>query len=377
MNTATAMEQAGQRLEQSQGVVADTTRVFGYSGGVTHLIMDASDSGLKFNPIPGGTLLPFMTPEKHGYRGLFDDLKGKNPQHYLTKTPSDNAWTVEREFRVKKDQGYRTLTPLKPLPHGFNQGVYTDQAFRYFDILHPEITNCPFDLEKDVRFENDAFAYIACPMCRLAELKSDACSQRIFDAGANGFDTQVLADTRAVLIDACETAIRYTTATVSELEMDMKKRLSGDHGRTTRHEVDLVHLRQLHRNVPVEDTASGINQFANALTQAMQSNGAVDPNVAAKLELARLENENLKLQAQINQPTTADAPPTVTVTTLPSETPVDLTSIDVDAEVYIDGQPAIVMRKFYGKYECKLADGTLQIFKRDQLVPKEEYVECV
>lgn len=377
------MQEAGQRLQQAQqGVIVDNTRVFGYSGGVTHLIMDACDSGLSCNPIKGGTLLTFATPEKHGYRGAYNSLKREYPQHYVVKTPSDNAYTVEREFRIKKDQGYRNLTPLKSLPYGFRDGVYADEAFHYFDVLHPEIANCPFDLEKDVRFDNEAFAYIACPTCRLAELKSDACSQRIYEAGANGLDTQILADTRAIMIDACETAVRYTTSVVAELDMDMKKRLSGDHGRTTRNEVDLIHLRQLHRNIPVEDTSAGVNQFAAALTQAMnataQANAQNDNNEAEmlrmKLELAELRAEKAERELAQQGTTTAVVPPVVTTSEPQIPEPVSpLEPLDIEAEVYVGDKPAIITAKNFGKYDVTFADGTVSRFDRSELVPKEEY----
>lgn len=304
MNTATAT-----RFKTAQNtVVRDSRRVIGYSGGVPHLTMAPKASGLDCNPITGGKILLFV-PGQHNYRGMFNTMQGKYPMQSLQIMPSEYAKAVEMKFQITEDFGYRTLNPLTSLSYSITGTEYYDEAEEYFNLLHPQI-ECEFGLEQNVRMMNDSSDYIACPTCRLKELRSQECVARI---ESSPYDKSILYQTRDIMIDACETALRVTSQKVTELEDDMKRRLSGQNGRATRNEVDYIHLKMLHRNPPVEDTASGMHQMTQAITQAFQ-HGATQTaqseqedveKLKLKLRIAELEAEKANRTAPVSAPVEA------------------------------------------------------------------------
>ena len=361
--------QATRLQTASNTSLTDTRRVFSYSGGVPHLTIDAKSSGLDCNPIKSGSLL-LHVPMVHNYRGMFNSFQGRYSQHSLTINPIDSARTVEKKFHLTADFGFRVLRPLTEIPYTLNP--YHDPAFEYFYILHPKIL-CEFGLETEIYSNTEgnvgAHWYQACPTCRLKELESEDCSQRIYEAGARGFDTKILADTRAILADACRSAIAIARRKVAELEGDIQKRMSGEHGRNVRNEIDYIYLKMIHQKVTPQDNTGGVTQMASAIAEAIKGNNAPAPAVmneqlaALYARLEQLENEKKSSEA-------VAVAPTVKTPVEPVETPSEPASevtFSAGDEVFVDGKPAIVVAKPFGKITVQFADETKATVTKDEV----------
>jgi len=368
--------QATRLQTAEQTTIQDTRRVFGYQGGVPHLTMDARDSGLDSNPIKGGKMLLFVPGVIH-YRGMFDPYNKKYTRHSLKVMPSERARTVANKFQFSEDFSYRTLEPLTQLPYKVTPDEYIDEAYDYFAVVHPIIT-CPFGLETDVVSNTGGNIgsswYQACPTCRLKELQGDECSQRIFEASGNGMDSKILADTRAILIDSCQTAITFAERKVADIEGDMTLRRSGQNGRATRNEIDFIYLKMLHRKA-VENSPSaeqGQNAIAEAITQGFRQTQQADAEsaqmVEMKLKIAQLEAEKARWDAsnrELAQAQTAEVAPEEVTNAH------DYTPLPVQAEVYVSGNAGIVTSKHGGKYKVTFADGSTQMCAREELMERE------
>ncbi len=359
--------QATRLQTASNTSLTDTRRVFSYSGGVPHLTIDAKSSGLDCNPIKGGSLLMHV-PMVHGYRGMFNAFQGKYSQHSLPVNPIDSARTVEKKFHLTADFGFRVLRPLTAIPYTVQP--YNDPAIEYFNVLHPAIS-CDFGLETEVYSNTEGNVgshwYQACPTCRLKELESEDCSQRIYEAGARGFDTKILADTRAILVDACRSAITTAQRKVAELEGDIQRRMSGEHGRNVRNEIDYIYLKMLHQKITAQDNTGGVTQMASAIAEAIKGNNAP---VVSNDQLAALY---ARLEQLESEKKTAEAVAVAPVAETPSEaveTPVEATpevTFSAGDEVFVDGKPAIVIGKPFGKITVQFADESKATVTKDEV----------
>lgn len=264
------------RFKANERAVLDRTRRFGYSGGVPNLAMDAKKSGLDCNPIVGGKLLLFV-PGRDGYLGGWDDTKGGYKRLHTEIMPGDYAVLVERRFHTGEDFGYRNLKMLTKVPYAFEDGVYTDEAYAYFDTLHPKCT-CPYGLNQSVQTSDpevgeSEMVYQHCPTCQLEELKSEACSQRIYQASAT-LDSRILADLRAVLIEANEAALRHVNGKSQMVLSDIARKMTGQMpGRNTLNTIDRIHLKMMHKeeSVATSDSAAMIKSLATEMAKAFQA----------------------------------------------------------------------------------------------------------
>jgi len=279
MSTAQAM-----KLQNSEVIVRDRTRVFGYTGGAPGLLMDAKKSSLDCNPIEGGRLLLF-SPGKDGYLGGLD-VKGKFKQAYVDIMPTDYANLVDRRFHLTDDMGFRMLPMLTKLPYkvwtetvdGKNVPRYEDEANKYFDVVHPELAPCPFGLNTKLAHHNPEVGtgkliFTHCPTCRLADLKSDACSERIYQASET-LDSAILLELRRVLIEANEATITHITSKSTMVQADIARTIAGGTGfRTGMNAVDRIHLRQLHKeeNQQSNTQLDAMKTLAQEMAAAMKS----------------------------------------------------------------------------------------------------------
>jgi len=268
MNTAQA-----QQLQSSETVIRDRTRVFGYTGGAPGLTMDAKKSNLDCNPIEGGRLLMFP-PGKDGYLGGLD-AKGKFKQVYVDLMPTDYANLVDRKFHLTDDMGFRVLSMLTKLPYkvwvdevdGQKIPRYDDEADKYFAVVHPALTACPYGLNQKMAHHNPevgtgALIFTHCPTCRLADLKSEMCSKRIYDASST-LDSEILLKLRETLIEANEATITHVTSKSTMVLADVARTIAGGVGfRTGLNTVDRIHLKMLHKEE---------NQQANTQLEMMKT----------------------------------------------------------------------------------------------------------
>ena len=265
MNTAQARQ-----LQSSETVIRDRTRVFGYTGGAPGLLMDAKKSNLDCNPIEGGRLLMFP-PGKDGYLGGLDS-KGKFKQVYVDLMPTDYANLVDRKFHLTDDMGFRMLPMLTSLPYKVwvdeaKNPHYEDEADKYFAVVHPTLSDCPYGLNQKMAHHNPEVGtgthiFTHCPTCRLADLKSEACSKRIYDASVE-LSSEILLKLRETLIEANEATITHITAKSTMVLADVARTIAGGNGfRTGLNTVDRIHLKMLHKEE---------NQQANTQLEMMKT----------------------------------------------------------------------------------------------------------
>lgn len=298
------MEQATlQRARQAQNlVVNDLTRRVGYSGGVPMMTMSPEASGLDCNPVTGGKAL-YLLPRQNRHRGMWDDLRQAYSVRVTTTTPGQFLKAIKRKFTENDDLGFRELASLTNVAYDYNSAQPYDDAEVYFDVVHPPIV-CPEGLEADWVWSNEgnvgARHYQACPTCRLAELRSQECSDRILGA-SQMLDSAILSQLRQELIESCEAAIRYADRRVREVDADLEKRSRGEHGRTVRNEADHIFLKMLHRKAPnaqpaltpeqlVALTAAGVGQAVAGAMQSNQQNAQTnDAEYAEFLEFKKMK----------------------------------------------------------------------------------------
>lgn len=287
--------------------VNDRTRRFGYSGGVPNLLMDAKKSGLDCNPIEGGRLLLFLQG-KDGFIQAGHDGNGNIRKAYHTNYPIDYLNNVGRAFHLTNDMGFRPLEMLTKLPYetppappvkaptsaeatnnpfsviqyeekikGYNETYNEqwirdhDEAYAYFDVVHPALNECSFGLNKPVQLTDpgvgaSTLVMQVCPTCRLADLRSEACEQRIYEASQH-LDSEVLMQLRTALIAACEAAILHASNKLEEVESEIQGRRSGEMaGRTRYNVIDRILMKMLHREERKETNV--VEQLAGALANA-------------------------------------------------------------------------------------------------------------
>lgn len=283
-------EQTINRFKATNAVkVNDTTRVFGYSGGVPNLVMDAKKSGLQCNPILGGVLHMFV-PGQDAYLGGLDTFTGTYPKRYVDLMPKDYRKAVDDKFHLIEDFGWRNLDMLTQLPYEVTAEHYLDAAQDYFRVVHPDLNECPFGLNQEIQTSDPEVGaatkvWQACPTCRLEQLRSEETSEIIFKAsaplsqGGLGMDSGILASLRAALIEACEAALVHVESKHQAVLSDIQNKLTGNMpGRNTLKTIDRIHLKMLHRSeTKAPDMAQVMGQ---AMAGALKEAGVGAPPVA-------------------------------------------------------------------------------------------------
>ena len=278
-NTLTRFRKANQTQ------ISDTTRRFGYSGGTPMMAMDANKSGLEgCNPIRGGELLLFVyNPKAAGYiGGGVDMFTGERKKQYVPLYPRDYQTVVDRAFHTNDDLGYRNLDMLTAVPMTVTDTEYSDDADKYFSVVHPRLSDCPYGLNQPVQLSDPEVGdstpvYQHCPTCQLADLRSDACSQRIYEASAT-LDSQILADLRATLIEANEAALRHVERKSSMVQSDIARKMTGTQaGRNVLNAIDHLHFKMMHKeeNAATNTSAEMIRGLAQEMANAMRQPTAV------------------------------------------------------------------------------------------------------
>lgn len=306
------------QINSGTTIPTDLRRRFGYSAGVPNLVMDGKKSGLKCNPIDGGSLLPFYAG-RDGYKGGLKP-NGEFQQAYIDILPAEYAYRVATMFQNTTDMGYRTLEmltdlsyevpPPKPnLPravdfnsrrqdghelaeHNRRMNAYhemyndtwyraNDHAYAYFDVVHPVITTCEYGLNQKIQLRDAGVQpgelfYQHCPTCRLQHLKSDACAERIY-ASSVTMDSKVLADLRSILVEANEAALRFVEANAAMVAGDISKRMTGsDNGRANLNVIDRIHLKMMHKteNAQLNTQTEMMRVMAQEIGVALRTNQA-------------------------------------------------------------------------------------------------------
>lgn len=263
----------------------DRTRRLAYSGGMPGLAMDARKSGLTCNPLDGGRLLTFVMG-KDGYLGGWDGLNGGFRRQFIEIMPYEYLNNVVKTFYEKADYGVRPLPMLTALPHevkwvqkeGSNdkQLVYDDMAQHYFDVVHISLSDCPSGLNRkiqktDPRAGTSELEFQHCPTCQIAELQSEACSNRISQAVAAGMNGQILNDLRQTLIEANLASQTMAQNLVDVVKADIDARKAGSHGRLTFQTIDFIRAKMLHKTLEAPNqTAQMVETLAGAFKQAAQ-----------------------------------------------------------------------------------------------------------
>lgn len=290
-NTATLR----QRFTPNATTVNDMTRRFGYSGGAMGMTIDPKSSGLPMNPIEGGQLLLYV-PGIEVNHGMYNDFARAYSITKRSIPPTEYAYTVKKKFQDLEDYGYRNLTCLTQLPYEVSDTAYIDDAYAYFDVVHPAIV-CPEGLERTQRSTTPgnlaAEWYQSCPTCRLKSLQSQEI-QRAIDS--SDLDRSILEELRDTLIDACQATVFFAQMKVELIEADLDRRSHGDNGRTTRNEADYVYLKMLHRKAPQKAEPITADQIAGAAASAA-TNAAMQFANPEFQEFLRWKAEQAKEQA--------------------------------------------------------------------------------
>lgn len=156
-----------------------------------------------------------------------------------------------------------------------------DLAYHYFSVVHPDSSTCPFGLNQKTQINDPGgvqgeLFYMHCPTCRLAELKSEECSSRIYDASSE-LDSNILAQLRTTLIDANQNALTYAESSVAMVMADVSRRMTGsDNGRAGLNTIDRMHLKMQHKdeNVGANAQSDMMRTFAQEVGAAIRSNTA-------------------------------------------------------------------------------------------------------
>ena len=292
------------RVKATQSVVADRTRRFGYSGGVPNLTMDAKDSGLDCNPLTGGKLLMFL-PGKQGYLGGWDQNKGGYRRLHVDIMPAEYQYGVDKTFHTNEDFGYRNLDMLTALRHEFSNDNYFDEADEYFAVVHPTLTSCKFGLNQKVQLSDSEVGYSGltyqhCPTCQLADLKSQACSDRIFKA-SDRLDSRILMELRDVCIEANEAALRYAEGRVQAVLSDIARKMTGTQpGRNTLNTIDRIHLKMQHKeeNAQTNTATDMIKSLAKEMATAIAGTKTEAVPSLSEAELAEYQELKRKEAAR-------------------------------------------------------------------------------
>lgn len=296
------------KLQASETVVKDRTRMFGYAGGAPNMAMDAKKSGLDCNPIEGGRLLMFA-PGKDGYFSG-RNLKGVFQKAYVDLMPGDYAFLVERRFRTETDFGFRVLKMLTSVPYTFGKNeagepTYEDEAYAYFNVVHPFHEVCPFGLNQKVQLCDPEVGegekvFQVCPTCRLADLRSDACLKRISEASGvlNG---ELLTQLRTALIAANEATLTYVERKSQAVMSDIARSMAGHQGiRATLNSIDRVHLQMMHKTEKkIEDgNVEMMRTFAKEMASALKDSTPVNDGVVISAEDAMILEAAKKQQTE-------------------------------------------------------------------------------
>jgi len=250
------------------------------------MAMDAAKSGLDCNPIKGGQLLLFTyNPKASGYiGGGVDMFTGERKKQYTPLYPTDYQLLVDRAFHTNDDLGYRNLEMLTAVPLQISDTEYNDDADKYFAVVHPRLADCPYGLNQAVQLSDPEVGdstpvYQHCPTCQLKDLKSDACSQRIY-AASSELDSAILADLRAELITANEAALRHVERKAEMVRSDIARKMTGTQaGRNVLNTIDYIHLKMMHKEVNADSSTDSMRVLAQEMAAAIRGVAPAVPAV--------------------------------------------------------------------------------------------------
>lgn len=258
-----------------QGRLDPSRRQFVYSGGMPHLVADGL--GTSSNPIQGGSAVSVYPIG--GTIPVRDSMTGDIKEARWEENPRDLVTGITRKFQTTEDFGVRALSMLTDLPYSVDaaSGSLVDLAYGYFDVVHqmPK-TPCSYGLNRPVQLTDpevgaSELSFQHCPTCQLAELLSDACSQRIADAVEGmGFDVEILSDLREVLIEANRAAIARAERSTAMVAADIKNRATGSqNGRTKFNTIDAVMFKMQHRDMPEAEAGLNMERLASVVASAV------------------------------------------------------------------------------------------------------------
>lgn len=283
--------------------VNDRTRRLCYTGGTPFMAIDAKKSGLSCNPITGGTLHQLVAKRQY-YTGAYDPFKKSYPRLFNWEMPGDFAKVLSRQFEQSTDMGYRNLPMLTALPYELRTDangneIYHDDAYAYFDVVHPRQTSCPYGLNTLVQFTDPQAGqstpgYQHCPTCQLKDLTSQACLNRISDAVAlnpSVFNESTLLELRDALIEANRASLAFVARSIEAVTAEINSRRAGSpQGRTHFNTIDLIHFKMQHKEAPRDEQSTLITQLVQGLTAnqtptaPVAATPAIDADTLAQLK---------------------------------------------------------------------------------------------
>ena len=278
--------------------INDRTRRFCYAGGTPMMALAPKNSGLDCNPITGGRLHQLVA-KRQFYGGAYDPYKKTYPRLFNWEMPGDFAKVLSTRFEQQADMGFRNLPMLTALPHSLDGDNYYDDAYAYFNVVHPFIEKCPYGLNKDVQLTDPQAGqstpvFQHCPTCQLKDLESQACTDRIEQAIASNpevFERNTLNELRSTLIEANRAAIAYCERSLASVQAEIDARRSGaPQGRTHFNTIDNIQFKMMHKEPAKDEQSTLITQLVQGLTAnqvppvAQATNPVLDAETVAQLQ---------------------------------------------------------------------------------------------
>lgn len=269
-NLISAMKQGGMES------INDRTRRFCYTGGTPMMSLAAKNSGLDCNPITGGRLHQLVA-KRQFYGGAYDPYKKTYPRLFNWELPGDFAKVLSQRFEQAADMGFRNLPMLTALPHSLDATTneYFDDAYAYFNVVHPFVGECPFGLNKDVQLTDPQAGqstpvFQHCPTCQLKDLESQACLDRISNAVQSNpavYNEKTLLELRSTLIEANRASIAYVERSLAAVKAEIDGRRSGaPQGRTHFNTVDNIGFKMMHKEPARDEQSTLITQLVQGLS---------------------------------------------------------------------------------------------------------------
>lgn len=236
----------------------DRRRMFGFSGGMPHMIISPLASNQPTEEIGQGQLIlfkPHVSPNVDG------DFKPA-PIERAPKTFA-NVLTYNFGTDSENDWGYRTLSFLTELEYDKDTGV--DEADLYFDAVHPKFSQiektCEMGLEVLVFNDNDDVPR-PCPTCRLQYLASDECKVRMAESGLR---QDILTQLHEALVVSYTQSRAFAQKKLDESKSEIDKGRNGQPSmKLAFTDVDNFYMKMLHRKeAHIEQAELIANQSLN------------------------------------------------------------------------------------------------------------------
>lgn len=268
------MSTAARYADNTKFKIIDRTRMFGFSGGMPHMIMSPLASNQPREEIGQGQLILFKPHVEQAVDGDFQPAPLENP-------PKSYAAALTYNFGTdaENDWGYRTLPFLTELDYDKETG--RDEADLYFDAVHPKFSQidktCEMGLEVVVFNDNDDVPR-PCPTCRLQYLASQECMDRMANSGLR---QDILSQLHQTITVSYTQARAFAQKKLDESKSEIDKGRNGQPSmKLAFTDVDNFYMKMLHRKeAHIEQAELIANQSLNqgrAIAEGLKGAGALD-----------------------------------------------------------------------------------------------------